>query len=570
MSKKYKGLIECSNEYFYNFIEAETATKYITNSAAAPATAGAEEKPTPTPAATTQNSAPPAPAAATPPAPASATATSNQASATATATPPSNNQQSAGLVTNNGMSAGTASSELAGDGVSGTDGSIDNTANVVTGNAEPTTPGLGAQTPTTDAGNQQSLAGDAGVQPGGAAVSNPSGAGLGNETLSQGSKEFNSEIPETTNPNGEVTTGDLKGTYGPNESTILLLSKLLPTESELKRMNNAELIMLKNFIFRSGISESMFQESETLGYTKIISAYNSIAKDVLSDPANAINIVKAVPKMFEKVNTSLLLIKTLADNASDNLHKKISNQTISSVLSALPQTIKSGIDSMQSMIKENIDWISTVMSKPLNQWNIAFADTSIKNWKCAELFILSAICCSVVFTCSKIMSNLDNENLAVNTVENNIQKIKLIKSALKESRAVFGGIRNLIETDMPVDSKLSKYADGKIPTNVILINSMILKAGKPAKDLLSKVISEKPADTTVDKSVMINKPFYTLCTLASAFVLLWIKIAGMYIKNSNDINIVSNMMSDKIRSKIDPSEPNVLKSLFGGLQTKLN
>lgn len=356
-------------------------------------------------------------------------------------------------------------------------------------------------------------------------------------------------------------------------ASAILLSKLLPTESELKRMNKTQLRMVRDMITNSGLTESMIKEATKEDIPKQFLASQELAKEVLKDPINATKISVIVYEgsesfNFNSINGALNIMSLLGKAAENNA--KVNNDTLSSALKGFGEVANTGIRSMQKLINENADWLSIVMSKPLNQWNIAFAETPMKNWKCSQLFTLCAVLSSVVFTCHKILSSIDKASLSTNTVENNIKKLKLIKSALKESKALFVGINHLIETDLGVNAKLSEYADGKIPTNVILINSMILKAGKPAKDLLARAISEKEPATTVDKSISINRPFYTLCIYAASLVLLWIKIAGMYIKNADDINIVSNMMSDKIRAKIDPSEKNVLKSLFSGLQTKLN
>lgn len=384
-------------------------------------------------------------------------------------------------------------------------------------------------------------------------------------------KEFNTN---TVNDQVSPTMPGSKSFKPTNNNTTdnaILLSKLLPTEAEIRTIPKAYLKMFKDMIHNCGLTEAMIQEATKNYIPQQFLASQELAKEVLKDPINATKIsviVEEGSKSFNSVNDALNLMSLLGDAAEHNA--KVSNDTLSSALKGFGEVANTGIRSMQKLINENADWLSIVMSKPLNQWNIAFSETPMKNWKCSQLFTLCAVLSSVVFTCHKILSSIDKASLSTNTVENNVKKLKLIKSALKESKAVFGGISHLIEAGLGVNAKLSKYADGKIPTNVILINSMILKAGKPAKDLLARVISEKDPDTTVDKSISINKPFYTLCTYAASFVLLWIKIAGMYIKNADDVNIVSNMMSDKIRSKIDPSEKNVLKSLFGGLQSKLN
>ncbi len=580
-TRKYKGLVECSNDYF--FLEAGTELDNTAIKTPVTSSTVASTKPTtlvtnPTgdndestadninqnvaqqqilPKTTTNNNLAPANQSVVD---TSKVGTSTPGTSTASGPAPVGDQFGSGELKTDAGTAGNT--DTANTGTASVRGNID-TANSGTTTLDkqatakpPTTP---AANPTGAAGGLNSASGLSKV---GAAMAS-GGGGINQYDTSAGGESLSQA---TNKPQPQV-------------ASTILLSKLLPTESELKTMPKAYLKMFKEMIHNCGLTEDMLPSPDSKmmdknlpGYTidrSIMSNYRQLAIDVLKDPLKAINATRIVPKFvfLEGVSKAINTIVSLAKAAKD--FKKIVNKPLNSVFDTLPEVVDTGVKSMQNMLDENMDWIGIVMSKPLNQWNIAFADTAIKNWKCSELFVLCAICCSIVFTCSKIMSALDNKDLAKNTVENNIKKIKTIKNALKESKAVFGGIRNLIEAGLDASTKLDKYADGKIPTNVILINSMILKAGKPAKDLLTRIVSDKGEDTTVDKSISINKPFYTLCTFASSFVLLWIKIAGMYIKNANDINIVSNMMSDKIRTKIDPSEENVLKSLFGGVKEKV-
>ena len=570
-TRKYKGLVECSNDYF--FLEAGTELDNTAIKTPVTSSTGASTTPTtpvtnPTGDLTADNSTQDV---------AQQQTTTNNNLAPANQSVVDTSKVGASTPGTRTTSGPAPVGDQFGSGELKTD--VGTTGNTDTGTAS-----VRGNIDTADSGTT-TLDKQATAKPSTTPTANPTGAAGGLNSASGLSKvgaamaSGGGGINQYDTSAGGESLSQATNKPQPQIASTILLSKLLPTESELKTMPKAYLKMFKEMIHNCGLTEDMLPPPDSKimdknlpGYTidrSIMSNYRQLAIDVLKDPLKAINATRIVPKFvfLEGVSKAINTIVSLAKAAKD--FKKIVNKPLNSVFDTLPEVVDTGVKSMQNMLDENMDWIGTVMSKPLNQWNIAFADTTVKNWKCSELFVLCAICCSIVFTCSKIMSALDNKDLAKNTVENNIKKIKTIKNVLKESKAVFGGIRNLIEAGLDVNTKLDKYADGKIPTNVILINSMILKAGKPAKDLLTRIVSDKGEDTTVDKSISINKPFYTLCTFASSFVLLWIKIAGMYIKNANDINIVSNMMSDKIRTKIDPSEKNVLKSLFGGVKEKV-
>lgn len=555
IDKKHKGLVECSNDYFFLEAGAELDNTAIKT----PVTSSTSASTTPTTPVTNPTGDNAAPTA----------DNSNQNVAQQQILPKTtiNNLAPANqsVVDTSKVGASTpgttttAGSAPAGDQF-GSTGTASVRGNIDTADSGTTTldQQATAKPPTTPIANPTSAAGGlnsaSGLSKVGAAMAS-GGSGINQYDTSAGGESLSQA---TNKPQPQV-------------ASTILLSKLLPTESELKTMPKAYLKMFKEMIHNCGLNESILKEATKDMLPDQFLASQELAKEVLKDPINATKIsviVSKGSKSFNSINDALNLMSLLGDSAEYNA--KVGNDVLSSVLKGFSEVANTGIRSMQKLINENADWLSIVMSKPLNQWNIAFAETPMKNWKCSQLFTLCAVLSSVVFTCHKILSSTDKPSLTANTVENNIKKIKLIKNALKESKAVFGGISHLIEVGLDANTKLSRYADGKIPTNVILINSMILKAGKPAKDLLAKVVSEKGADTTVDKSISINKPFYTLCTFAASFVLLWIKIAGMYIKNADDINIVSNMMSDKIRTKIDPSEENVLKSLFGGVKEKIN
>ena len=301
-----------------------------------------------------------------------------------------------------------------------------------------------------------------------------------------------------------------------NESSIRIS---LPSKNQIKNMTREELINLKTYLTKYCYKEAMenydkfnvkrFAKECFKSHKNIPAMLNQYYPDVITP-----NIKTTYNKLLELASVT------------DNPEVNIKNQ------------VKTSLDYTINLFSNSTDWISIVMSRKLKDYSAEFSNTNLGRLSVGRFFIVSALCASVVYFTEKFFKA--KHFLGAN------DSYTLSDSEQKK----FDEIKAISESD--VQTKLSGYETEEIPTSVLMINSLILKATKKAMGLLMTIAYQNPKDF---EAVPVN--ILVLTEVCCAMVLLWGDTFGIKMKKakiaSNLYECISPWLT--VLMDVDPQKP---------------
>jgi hypothetical protein len=214
----------------------------------------------------------------------------------------------------------------------------------------------------------------------------------------------------------------------------------------------------------------------------------------------------------------------------------------------LKYTVKSSLDYTMKLINQSSDWISIVLSKELSEFSVMFNNTKFSTLTIGKFLSIAALCASVMY----IMT-------------------KLFKSSFKDSNAYSECVtafntmytNNLQNFREGIEDKLREYMDKDVPSNVLMLNSLITKAYPLAKGLLFSIsFDDKGEFDGIPVNILI------LTEICASIVILWRELIGRKFKAMTKNGRIQNMISSSLLAKmdIDPLSMSASKDIF----TKLN
>ena len=110
-----------------------------------------------------------------------------------------------------------------------------------------------------------------------------------------------------------------------------------------------------------------------------------------------------------------------------------------------------------------------------------------------------------------------------------------------------------------VNAKLKEYMTKDIPTDVLMINSIILKAEAMSLGLLLSVAYQNLEEYNIPLNILV------LTEICCSIVLLWSKLLGRKLKKSKSTSNLYDVISDKLSISMGINPNNPSRDIFSKL-----
>lgn len=314
-------------------------------------------------------------------------------------------------------------------------------------------------------------------------------------------------------------------TTNPNQTTDSVI-KFIPSKKQINEMTREELIQLRSFLIKHCYKEAVetydiynvkrFAKECFKTHNMIPVVLNQYYPDIISSDLNTV-----YSKFLELAETG---------NPETSLKSSVQTQ----------------LDYTMRLFSNSSDWVGIVMSKKLGEWSQFFKNTSIEDMTIGKFFMIASLCASIVYLVKKFFKSKsflgigDKYDFSDNTVRNYI-------------------ISNLKDFREDVAGKLQEYMNKDIPTDILMINSIVLKAESISLGLLLSVAYQKLDDYNIPLNILV------LTEICCAIVLLWDKLLGRVLKKSKTTSNLYDVISDKLTMSMHINPNNPTRDIFSKL-----
>ena len=317
-----------------------------------------------------------------------------------------------------------------------------------------------------------------------------------------------------------------------SENSTLL--RFIPTIDEINRMRREELMALKDYLVNHCLDEAIQLPEKT--------NVKAFARESIRKWSN----VPALIDMFYPK-----FITDDIQNTYNNIieYSKTDENTMdTSAIVNLKYTVKNSLDYTMKLINQSSDWISIVLSRELTDLSVMFNNTKFSTLTVGKFLSIAALCASVIYIMTKLFKSSFNNS---NAYSECVKAFNLMYT------------NNLSNFKEGIDDKLKEYMDKEVPSNIIMLNSLITKAYPLAKGILFSISFD-------DKGEYGGIPVNTLILteICASIVILWRESIGKKFKSMTKNGRIKNFISKSLLSKmeIDPASMSPSKDIF----TKLN
>ena len=310
------------------------------------------------------------------------------------------------------------------------------------------------------------------------------------------------------------------------EKTSEDILKLIPSKKQISEMSREELINLKNFLIKHCYQEAMqtydiynvkrFAKECFKTHNMIPVVLNQYYPDVITD-----NIQAVYNKLLELSNT---------EGNGENIRNAAQTQ----------------LDYTMKLFSNSTDWIGIVLSKKLGDWSPFFRNTVMENMTIGKFFMAAALCASIVYLVKKFFKSKNFLGIG--------DKYDFSDST---NREYFDSKMKNFKED--VDAKLNEYMTKDVPTDILMINSIILKAEGMALGLLLSVAYQNLDDYNIPLNILV------LTEICCAMVLLWGKLLGRKLKKAKSTSNLYDVISDKLSISMGVNPNNPSRDIFSKL-----
>ena len=312
-------------------------------------------------------------------------------------------------------------------------------------------------------------------------------------------------------------------TMTPTTDNIL---KLIPSKKQISEMSREELINLRSFLIKHCYKEAVqtydiynvkrFAKECFKTHNMIPVVLNQYYPDVITD-----NIQKVYTKLLELSNV---------EGNGENIKNAVQTQ----------------LDYTMKLFSTSTDWIGIVLSKKLGEWSPFFKNTTMENMTIGKFFMVAALCASIVYLVKKFFKSKYFLGIG--------DKYDFSDST---NRVYFDSRMKNFKED--VDAKLKEYMSKDIPTDVLMINSIILKAEAMSLGLLLSVAYQNLDEYNIPLNILV------LTEVCCSMVLLWDKLLGRKLKKSKSTSNLYDVISDKLSVSMGVNPNNPSRDIFSKL-----
>lgn len=306
------------------------------------------------------------------------------------------------------------------------------------------------------------------------------------------------EVPNQTSTSQPNTT-----TVTPNVSNVAANQILnnqqnevtipLPSKEQLRKMTKEELIGIKSYL------KHCYKES--------LQKYDIFnVKRYAKECIKSHNVIPTAMQQYypDVINSN---IKSVYNKLLDLSNIKDSNDLRMQAQTSLDYTMK--------LLSNSTDWIGIVLSKKLGDWSYIFKNTKFQDLTIGKFFMIAALCASLVYLLEKHFKSKNFLGIGD-------------RVDFSENTNIFESI-SLNESD--ADSKLNEYSNKEIPTDILMINSIVLKSSVTAITRLQSLAYQNLNDF---EPVNIN--VLVLTEICCSIVLLWEYMFGMKLKKAKTVS----------------------------------
>lgn len=297
-----------------------------------------------------------------------------------------------------------------------------------------------------------------------------------------------------------------------NEVTIPL-----PSKKHLRKMTKEELIGIRSYLVHC-YKEAM-QNYDVFNV-------NNFAKECLKSHKN-------IPSILTKYYPDIITgdVKTVYNKLLDLADTK-----------ELKSQVKTSLNNAMKLLSVSTAWIGIVMSKKLTEWSYMFNDSCMQDLTIGKFFMIAALCASVVYLLDKVY------------------KASLFSADEKFSPSIF---ENVTINESDAETKLGEYSSKEIPTNVLTINSLIMKCSVNSIMRLQALASKD-----LDKFQPIPINVLVLFEVCCSVVLLWKYVFGTKLKKAKTASaFLYECITPSLIESMDISKVKPTKDIFRKLDT---
>ena len=308
-------------------------------------------------------------------------------------------------------------------------------------------------------------------------------------------------------------------TPAPTRQTNEDILRFIPSKKQINEMSREELINLKSFLIKHCYQEAMqtydiynvkrFAKECFKTHNMVPVVLNQYYPDIITD-----NIQSVYSKLLELSNI---------EGSGENIKNAVQTQ----------------LDYTMKLFSNSTDWVGIVLSKKLGEWSPFFKNIG-------KFFMVAAFCASIVYLVKKFFKSKHFLGIG--------DKYDFSDST---NREYFDSRMKNFKED--VNAKLKEYMTKDIPTDVLMINSIILKAEAMSLGLLLSVAYQNLEEYNIPLNILV------LTEICCSIVLLWSKLLGRKLKKSKSTSNLYDVISDKLSISMGINPNNPSRDIFSKL-----